>query len=178
LRPYRQRLLQVETDHNDLMNKSVSYLYARCHLLKTTPILKELSAHLKDCLTFRYTVPLSLFDQLRARRELFLVNSIRYKLAKAELVLRPTDKSGVFHIGSASDYERKAIAYRTKTAAYVELLFNPLDEIYIKVKRTLDSLQSKKRITAKQHDKMMPDREKVHLAYMYFIPKAHKVRTL
>jgi hypothetical protein len=41
-------------------------------------------------------MPLSLFDQLRARRELLLANSIRYKLAKAKLVLRPTEKAMFF----------------------------------------------------------------------------------
>jgi len=119
--------------------------------------------------------PLSLFDELRARRELHLVKSIRHKLTKAQLVLRPTDKSGVFHIGSSSDYERKAIEYRAKTGAYIELSSNPLNEIVNKVYRLLDNLRLTKRISVKQYNKMIPDRAKVHLAYMYFIPKAHKV---
>ena len=119
--------------------------------------------------------PLSLYDEIRARRELRLVKSIRRKLKKHKLVLRPTDKSGVFHIGSASDYERKAIEYRSKTGAYTELSSDPLREIVDKVDRVLNNLRSKKHILVKQYDKMKPDRQKVHLAYMYFVPKAHKV---
>lgn len=92
-------------------------------------------------------------------------------------MLRPTDKSGVLHIGSVSDYERKAAEYRAKTGAYCELSSNPLNEIFDKVTHLLHDLKSKKRISVKQHNKMMPDRTKVHLAYMYFVPKTHKVNT-
>jgi hypothetical protein len=120
---------------------------------------------------------LSFYDELRARREFNLVKSIRHKLAKAKLILRPTDKSGVLHIGQASDYERKATEYRAKTSAYIELPSNSLDNIFEKVTRLLDDLRWKKRILAKHHKKMMPDRQKMHLAYMCFVPKAHKVST-
>ena len=165
----------MQRDHDSLIAKTVSYLYDQCYIPKTSPIIKQLSDHLKDRLIFRQMAPLSLFDELRARRELHLVKSIRHKLTKAQLVLRPTDKSGVFHIGSSSDYERKAIEYRAKTGAYIELSSNPLNEIVNKVYRLLDNLRLTKRISVKQYNKMIPDRAKVHLAYMYFIPKAHKV---
>lgn len=158
------------------MTKMVSHLDNRCHIRKTTPIIKQLSNHLKDRLTLRHMAPLSFNDEIRARRELHLVRPIRHKLAKAKLVLRPTDKSGVLHIGLASDYERKAIEYRANTRAYMELSSNPLQEIFDKVTHLLEDLKSKKQISVyKQYDKMMPDRKKAHLAYMYFIPKAHKV---
>ena len=177
LRPYQQQLRQVQRDHDGLMKKVVSHLSDRCYVPKTSPIIKQLSDHLKDRLTFRYTTPLSLYNELRARRERDLVKSIRHKLAKAKLILRPTDKSGVLHIGQASDYERKATEYRAKTGAYIKLPSNSLDIILEKVTRLLDDLRSKKRILAKHHKKMMPDRQKMHLAYMYFVPKPHKVST-
>jgi hypothetical protein len=147
----------------------ISYLPDRCHVPR---------GELKDCLNRRYKTPLSMYDEIRAYSEHRLVRSIRYKLKKANLVLRPKDKSGVLHIGSASDYERKAIEHRVKTAAYFELAFNPLSDIVGRVESVLNDLRSKKFISAKQYSKMTPNRAKVHLAYMYFIPKAHKVRRL
>ncbi|CAF5007261.1 unnamed protein product [Rotaria sp. Silwood1] len=121
---------------------------------------------------------LSVYDDLRVHSELRLVQSIRRKLKKAKLVLRPTDKSGVFHIGSMDDYERKAVEYREKTNAYIELSENPLQDIINKVTRLLNDLQLKKQILVKKHyDKMMPDRQKVELSHMYYVPKAHKKYT-
>ncbi|CAF3329914.1 unnamed protein product [Rotaria sp. Silwood2] len=176
--PDRQRLLQVQRDHNDVMKKTELYLDDRCKIRKTTPIIKLLSNRLKDRLTFRYMKPISLYEMLHARRELRLVKSIRRKLKKRKLVIRPTDKSRALHIGTASDYERKAVAYLTDLGAYNELSSNPLQEILDKVKHLLDDLKSKKLIlVGKHYDKMIPDREKAHLAYLYFIPKAHKKDT-
>jgi hypothetical protein len=158
------------------MSKSVSHLYHHCGVPKTASIIKQLSDQLKDRLTVRHMAPLSFYDELRARHELYLVHTTRLKLARCKLVLRPTDKSGVFHISKASDYERKAVQYRENTGAYMELPSNPLREIYEKVTHLLGDLKSRKQISVyKQYDKMMPRRDKVHLAYMYFIPKAHKV---
>ena len=178
LRPSHQQLLQAQRDYVNLTEKMISYLTDRCHIPRRAPILTELSNQLKDCLTRRYTTPLTVFDEMRAYHEYRLVKSIRCKLKKANLILRPTDKSGVLHIGSASDYERKAIEYRAKTGAYTELAFSPLEDIVNKVESVLNDLRSKKYILIKQHIKMFPNRAKVHLAYMYFIPKAHKVKRL
>jgi hypothetical protein len=85
----------------------------------------------------------------------------------------------VFHIGSKEDYERKTIKYRAKTGAYVELSENPLPDILGKVTRLLNDLCSKKHIMVKKHyEKLMPDREKVEISYMYFVRRAHKVSIL
>ena len=176
LRPEPQRRIRVQQEHRDLMSKSVSYLYHHCGVPKTASIIKQLSDQVEDRLTVRHMAPLSIYDELRARHELYLVHTIRLKLIRSKLVLRPTDKSGVFHISKASDYERKAATYRENTGAYIELPSNPLREIYEKVTRLLGDLKSKKQISVyKQYDKMMPHRDKVHLASMYFLPKAHKV---
>ena len=59
-----------------------------------------------------------------------------------------TDKSGIFHLGHASDYERKAQAYRQKTGAYVELDSSPLWPVFDKVVHLLNNLRSKKHIFA------------------------------
>lgn len=112
---------------------------------------------------------------MRARTELKIVKSIRRKLKKANLVLQVTDKSRVFYIGRASDFNEKALIYRTKTEAYVELPSNPLKDVYDKVVRLVNDLHLKELIRAWQHKKMLPDKEKTRLAHMYFLPKVHKV---
>ncbi len=86
-----------------------------------------------------------------------------------------SDKSGVFHIGSKSDYDRKILLYQDKTKACVELPFDPLMETFNKVIRLLNDLNSKKQIRVWQYNKMMPIKEKIQLAYLYFISKSHKV---
>ena len=118
---------------------------------------------------------LSYLQIYRIRKELNLVKSIRYRLKKGEHVLRVTDKSGIFHIGHKKDDEQKAEAYRQKTKAYIELEMNPLWTIFDKVVHLLNNLRSKDHIRVWQLNKMMPKREKVQLAYIYFISKPHKV---
>ena len=86
-----------------------------------------------------------------------------------------TDKSGIFHLGHVADYDEKVEAYRQKTRAYVELASDPLWTVFDKVVHLLNDLRSKNHIRVWQLDKMMPKREKVALAYLYFIPKPHKV---
>ncbi|CAF5155877.1 unnamed protein product, partial [Rotaria sp. Silwood1] len=132
------------------------------------------SERLRTYLLGLYMTPLPLKDHMRARRELKLIKSIRRKLNRYKLILRETDKSGVFHIGRASDYERKAIEYREKTGAYEELTSNPFNDIICAATQLLNQLKSIKRISEWQRLKMMPGRKKTELAYMYFLPKAHK----
>ncbi len=65
--------------------------------------------------------PLSYLNIYRARKELKLIKSIQFRIKKSKDILRVTDKSGIFHLGYAKDYEQKAEAYRQKTGAYIEL---------------------------------------------------------
>jgi hypothetical protein len=57
----------------------------------------------------------------------------------------------------------------------MELENDPLWIIFDKVVHLLNDLRLKKHILAWQLDKMMPTRDKMALAYLYFIPKPHKV---
>ena len=107
------------------------------------------------------------------------MKAIQWRLKKNKYILRMTDKSGIFHLGHAQDYEQKAQAYRDKTQAYIELSTNPLSTTFYKVVHLLNELRSKNHIKAGQLNQMMPKADKVTLAYLYFIPKPHKVsRTL
>ena len=144
---------------------------------RTVPLYKLYSDRLRAYLILRYMTPLPFIDQVRARRELKIVKSIRRKLKRFKLVLRVTDKSGIFHIGRVIDYERKATQYRRDTGAYEELTSNPFDDTFMKVIQLLNKLRSEKKIQEKHKMDMLPVRNETELAYMYFLPKSHKVKT-
>jgi len=138
-------------------------------------ISKPFSQQLQTYLHDQYMARLSYLDIYRAQKELTLAKSIRSRLKQENYILRVTDKSGIFHLGHTKDYEQKSEAYREKTQAYIELESDPLWTIFDKVVRLLNELRSKKHIYAWHLDKMMPKRDKMELAYLYFIPKPHKV---
>ena len=165
----------MKREFDSILDVITPYLIRVHHMAQTSSIMKVLSQQLAAYLCERYMAPMSYLHIHRARRELEIVNSIQRSLIKGNYVLRVTDKSGIFHVGSAKDYERKAEAYRRKTEAYIELDTDPLWIIFDKVTHVLNDFRSKKHIMAWQLKKMMPKREKVALAYLYFVPKPHKV---
>ncbi len=138
--------------------------------------MKQFSNCLETIFNERHlTCSLSYLDLYRIRNDIKLIHSIKRKLHKAACIIRVSDKSGVFHIGSKSDYDRKVLLYQDKTNAYVELPFDPLMETFYNVVRLLNDLNSKKQMRVWQYNRMMPNKEKIELAYLYFIPKSHKV---
>ena len=157
------------------MNTLTSYLVRIYHIPQTSTIIKQIAQHLQTYLDQAYMTPLSYLNIYRARKELQLMKSIKWRVKKGNCILRMTDKSGIFHLGHTQDYEQKAQAYREKTQAYIELPTNPLSTTFYKVVHLLNELRSKNYIKAGQLDKMMPKLDKVTLAYLYFIPKPHKV---
>ena len=171
---------KVDKEHKKIMDqikKSMSDLKDRPRILSTARVFKLYSERLRAYLIQRYMAPLSFIDRIRARRELKLVQSIRRKLKQYKLVLRETDKSGVFHIGPEMDYEQKATAYHMKTRAYEELPSDPhpLNDVFVQVGRLLNQLRSTEKIREWQRKKMVTTRAETELAYMYFVPKTHKV---
>ncbi|CAF1531351.1 unnamed protein product, partial [Adineta steineri] len=172
---YRQK--RVEQEYNRMLDVIVPYLVRVHYISNTSTIISTFSQELATYLYERYIAPMSYLHVDRARQELKLVKSIQHRLNKSKYTLRVTDKSGIFHIGRAIAYEHKAEAYRQKTRAYVELESDPLWTVFDKVIHLLNDLRSKKHILAWQHEKMMPKRDKVALAYLYFIPKPHKEGT-
>ncbi|CAF3713387.1 unnamed protein product [Rotaria socialis] len=182
LRPIKQRDKQIKKEIDEMLNKIKNTLVNATRdgypsIPKTTTMYKSYEDRLRTCLTLEYMKPLPLMNQLRARRELKLIKSIRRKLKKHKLILRQTDKSGVFHIGHLRDYERKAYLYRTTTGAYEELSTNPLNDIFHRVTNLLNQLRSQNRIRERQKSKLIPIQNKTELAYMYFLPKSHKEGT-
>ena len=158
-----------------MINKIVPYLVRVHHIPSSANIIRQLSEQLNGYVHRQYSNPISYLQVNRTWQELKLVQAIRSRLKRSQQILRVTDKGGIFHIGTAEDYERKAEAYRMKTRAYEELDSNPLATVFDKVVQLLNDLRSRKQIMAYQLDKMMPKRDKVTLAYLYFVPKPHKV---
>jgi hypothetical protein len=175
LHSYEHRQKQVKEEHKNITNAVTSHLVRVHHMSHTSTIIKQFSRQLETCLYERYMAPLSYLNIYRTRKERKLIELIRNRLKKSKQILRVTDKSGIFHIGHAKDYEQKAEAYRQKTGAYIELTNDPLWIVFDKVVYLLNDLRSKDQIRAWQLNKMMPKRDNVQLAYLYFIPKPHKV---
>ena len=178
LYPMKERerfVIQQTKDIISALKKHLTDRKDRRNIPSTAKVFNVYYNHLQAHLFQRYFTPLPLIDQLRARRELKLVKSIRRKLEKYHLILRQTDKSGVLHIGRKKDYIEKAMKYRADTCAYEELTDNPFNEIFFHVVQLLNKLCSVKRIKEPQKNKMMPNRLKTQLPYMYFLPKPHKV---
>ena len=168
----QQKLLKQE--HQNITNTVTSYLVRVHHTPNSSLTIKQFIQEIETHLHQRYMAPLSYRDVYRTRKELKLIESIEYSLKKRKYILRVTDKSGIFHLSHATDYEQKAEAYRQKTKAYIELPSNPLSVVFDKVVHLLNDLRLKEHIQAWQLDKMMPKRNSVALAYLYFIPKPHK----
>ena len=158
-----------------MMNTIAAYLVRSYHMPNTSNIIEQFSQKLAACLQESYMAPISYLDNHRTRKGRQIIRSIQSRIKKENYILRVTDKSGIFHLGHASDYDLKAEAYRQKTGAHVELDCDPLWSAFDKVIRLLNDLRSKKHILAWQFDQMMPKRNEVALAYLYFIPKPHKV---
>jgi len=138
---------------------------------------------LKSLLTklYKAKLPYQLFR--RARQEYLLTKQIQHKLHSTcnKIILRRTDKSKVFHLGSCNDYQQKAIIYMNKTCAYEEVVKNggkcPLVDNLSSVITLLDKLLKNKAINHKQYSVMVPNKDKVELGHLYFLPKPHKVRS-
>ncbi len=158
------------------LKRKISSMNSQQRIPPRASVLKLYTTRLQEYFTQRYmshSIPFN--DLLRARREFNIVQSIRQKLIKYQLILRPTDKSGIPYIGRTIDYQRKTMEYRTKTSAYKELSSSPYNDIIFKVARKLYDLASMGKIKQFQKQIMMPIRSETELAYMYCLPKLHKV---
>jgi hypothetical protein len=97
----------MKRDFDSLMKKTMSHLTHYPPMSSALLIVKQFSDRLKARFNRRYLAPLSFTDRLRAQKDFELVQSIRRKLKKANLILRVTDKSIVFYTGRAVDFEQK-----------------------------------------------------------------------
>ena len=178
LRPYKHRESQIQRECQDMKDKVTKQLTKYCNRAPPTPMLDRYAQLLENRLRLRYMAPLSFVDQMRAQREKYLTESIRRKLRKEKLILRVCDKGGGLHISTKADYEQKAAKYRRKTGAYEELIDNPLEEIINNVTNELKELKDTKQLSVYYYNRLVPNPLTVKQSYMYFNPKAHKVRMI
>jgi hypothetical protein len=90
------------------MNVVTPYLIHVYHMPRTSRTIKQFSQHPETCFYQRYMAPLSYLNIHRIRKELNLVQSIRYTMKKEKYIVRVIDKSGIFHIGYVTDYNKTA----------------------------------------------------------------------
>lgn len=125
-----------------------------------------------------YTTPLPRKLFVRAQDEYRIVKSTQRELKKSNVVIRPTDKSKVLHLGSVHDYHEKAMQYMQETNAYREITsgINPCHDQVQTVLALIDPMLKNKNINGKLWKQYMrPNVTKTELAHLYFIPKPHKV---
>jgi len=140
------------------------------------PVFTQYSTNLLDYLHHCYFAPLSYKDQIQSQEQAQIAASIRMKIKQLNLIIRLTDKSNNFYIGSTIEFEKKVQKFFQDTNAFIELSGNPFNEILNKVIQLLNNLRSNQRILEWQLKEMMPDLKKCELAHLYFNPKTHKVQ--
>ena len=102
----RDKLIQKE--HANMMDTITQHFIRVYRVPYFSPAIKEFSRRLEAYLRETYTLRLSYLDIYRIRSELHLTRAIRSRIKKHKLILRMTDKSGIFHLGNAKDYQIKA----------------------------------------------------------------------
>ena len=175
LRPRKQQEIEIKNEHKDIFTKVQNNLVEHHHVPRTHPIFQEYSNQLLSYMQQSYFAPIPYKDQIQAKEQAHMVASIRNRIKREGLVLRLTDKSSNFYIGSTIEFEKKVQSYFAETNAYLELQDNPFDAILNKVIQLLNNLRSKKLIMKWQHEAMMPNPKTTELAHLYFNPKTHKV---
>ncbi|CAF1491817.1 unnamed protein product [Rotaria sp. Silwood1] len=137
-------------------------------------VFKQYSTNLLNYLRHCYLTPLSYKDHLEAQQQAHIARSIRTLIKEKSLIIRLTDKSHNFYIGSATEFNKKVQHFFADTNAFMELPENPFNDIASKVIQFLNRLRGKDLIRKWHYEQMMPDRTKCQLAHLYFNPKTHK----
>ncbi|CAF5042455.1 unnamed protein product [Rotaria sp. Silwood1] len=169
----------IDEEHNNIMSTITEFFRQHGYYISKTRI-DEFSNDLKNLLLRLYTKKLSRKLSVRAKLEHKLIMSIRRYLRKyQQVILRRTDKSKVFRLGDANDYQRKVLEYMQETEAYEEITsgISPLTENLKQVTSLLNLLYhvEKPSIIKKQYEAMYPKENETELAHLYFIPKPHKI---
>ncbi|CAF3264845.1 unnamed protein product, partial [Rotaria sp. Silwood2] len=111
----------IEEEHKNIIGTIEEFFRQRSYCISEKRI-KEFSLDLQNLLQCLYTKKLARKLSLRAKREHKLIMSIHCYLQKyQQVILRRTDKSKVFHLGDANDYQRKVREYMQETEAYEEI---------------------------------------------------------
>ena len=135
---------------------------------------------LRDIFSALKSKKLSTKLTIRAQRAYETVQDIlRLVRRRSDIVIRRTDKSKVFYIGKADDFERKAKDYMLKTEADEEITNGrcPLANNFLAVQTLLDYLVTKNALNKKQRNYLCPKLNTLELDHYHGIPKPHKVNS-
>ncbi|CAF1489078.1 unnamed protein product [Rotaria sordida] len=174
IRTVDQQKSEIKNEHKDITKKVESHLIKHYHIPWKSRALTDYSNEVFDHFNQCYFTPLSCKEQIEVLEQAQKTTSIRQKIKKYDLILRLTDKSNNFYIGSASEFEKKAEKFFQETNAFMEISINPFNQIQDQVIQLLNRLRSKRLILQRQYNEMMPDRKNSELAHLYFNPKTHK----
>ncbi|CAF3621044.1 unnamed protein product [Rotaria socialis] len=170
-----QQEIEIKNQHKDIYSKVENHLTGYPHRIpRNNAIFKQYSDHLLDYLNQSYFTPLPYKDQYKSHEQAQILGSIRRIIQNMNLIIRVTDKGNNFYIGSVGEFEQKAENFFSDTNAFIELSYNPFNEILDKVIQVLNTLRGKDLIRKWQYEQIMPDRTTCELAHLYFNPKTHK----
>ncbi|CAF1956582.1 unnamed protein product [Rotaria magnacalcarata] len=180
---YRQETKEkiIEQEHKIIIDKITEFFYQNCYSI-SEKLIQDFSIDIKNLLQRLYAKKLSRKLYIRAKRERKLIINIRrYLRQNQQVTLRRTDKSRVFHLGDANDYQSKVHQYMQETEAYEQITsgISPLASNLEQVISLLNRLYNAQKplITKKQYDAMYPKLDHTELAHLYFLPKPHKIGT-
>ncbi|CAF1617951.1 unnamed protein product [Rotaria magnacalcarata] len=152
------------------------------HYIPTTDTrVKQAFQELKHLLSELYSSPLPRSLAVCSQQEYKFVRSIQQLLhCRTDIVIRRRDKSKVFYIGKAIDFERKAEEYMLKTEAYQEITNgrSPLSDILCAVQTSLENLVRRQILTSKQQNQIPPKLNQLELGHYHGLPAPHKPNTL
>ncbi|CAF1383311.1 unnamed protein product [Adineta steineri] len=174
IRPRKQQEIEIKNEHKDILSKVQNNLTEYHHVPRTHAIFEEYANQLFNYLNSCYFTPVPYKDHIEAREQSQTTASIRNKIKQFKLIIRVTDKSNNFYIGSAIEFEKKVQQYFMDTNAFIKIKENPFNEILTKVTQLLNNLRSEIFILQWQYNEMIPDRKTTELAHLYFNPKTHK----
>ncbi|CAF1385952.1 unnamed protein product [Adineta steineri] len=169
----------LKQEHENIMKSFKTTLTDNC-LSISDQRAKEFFASIENLLCQLQTKSVSHRLSTRIRYDDKMVKSIQRIQKRENIVLRRTDKSKVFHLGSTDSYHRKSMEYMQKTNAYKEITsgINPCMDHLHQVLTFINPLLQKKLIDLKLWKQWMrPNIETIELAHLYFIPKPHKIGT-
>ncbi|CAM4973025.1 unnamed protein product [Rotaria socialis] len=138
---------------------------------------KQAFGELEQMIQELYTKPLSRKLYRRAQREYRIVKRLQKLIrTQSDIIIRRVDKGEGFYLGRKTTMDFKTEEYMNKTEAYQVVTTDqcPLMDILRSVENLLNYLVKHKAITLDRRKKLLPDVNKLKLAYLYTLPKIHK----
>jgi hypothetical protein len=140
---------------------------------------KQAFSELECIIRNLYSKQLSPRLRRRAQLEYRAVKRLQQLLRqRPDIIICQMDKNPGFYIGKASTIAIKVQEYMATTKAYQEITDGhcPLADNLRATQTLLNYLLNQEAITKEQHDKLLPNLNKLELAHLHALPKVHKVK--